>query len=312
MKLSCAVALTGLLLASIFQGSALGATPAGWQPSPGHTQIPIWPGAAPGVQSVPGPETWAQGGVTNVTRPTMTLYAPQGKSTGAAVLVIPGGGFQGLAIDFEGVEICDWLTSRGVTCVLSKYRVPSIPYVWQCRCRPHNRSLSTPSLQDVQRTLRLVRAHALQWRIDPKKVGVLGFSAGGYLVAEVSTHFQDHLYAPVDAADQLSSRPDFAIAIYPGHLSLAQNSIALNPVIKSHITPRTPPTFLLQNEDDHVDQIEDALSYYMGLKQAGVPVELHAYAQGGHAFGLHAKNLPVSGWPKLVETWLHTIGMVSQ
>ena len=216
-----------------------------------------------------------------------------------------------LAIDLEGTEVCDWLAARGVTCVLLKYRVPSLPYVWQCQCRPRNKSISTPSLQDAQRAVRLVRARAAQWRIDPRKVGVIGFSAGGYLVAEVSTHFKDRLYAPVDAADQQSSRPDFAIALYPGHLALAQNSIALNPNIESHITAETPPTFLLQNEDDHVDSIEDALSYYMGLKKAGVPVELHAYAQGGHAFGLRPSKLPVSGWPGLVETWLRTIGVVS-
>jgi acetyl esterase/lipase len=309
-KVSRFATLAGILPALVCHGSALRAEPAVWQPSPGHTQVPIWPGAPPDEQTVPGPETVKQGAVTNVTRPTMTLYAPSAKNTGAAVVVIPGGGFQILAMDLEGSEICDWLTSKGVTCVLLKYRVPSLPYVWRCDCRPHNHSLSTPSLEDVQRTLRLVRAHAAEWRIDPHKVGVIGFSAGGFLAAEASTYFRTRLYAPVDAADRLSCRPDFAIALYPGHLSLAKNSIALNPAIGSHITPQTPPTFLLQNEDDHVDQVEDALSYYMGLKKAGVPVELHAYAQGGHAFGLREKNLPVSGWPQLVERWLHTIGML--
>jgi acetyl esterase/lipase len=310
MRRSCAVALAGLFLAWVSHGTALGAEPAVWQPSPGHTQIPIWPGVVPDVQSVPGPEIQTQGAVTNVTRPTMTVYAPDRKNTGAAVVVFPGGGFQMLAIDLEGTEVCDWLTSRGVTCVLLKYRVPSTPYAWQCDCRPHNRSISTPSLEDAQRTLRLVRSHATEWRIDPHKIGVLGFSAGGYLVAEVSTRFETRLSTPVDAVDQVSSRPDFAIAIYPGHLALAENSIALNPNIKSHITSRTPPTFLLQNEDDHVDRIEDALSYYMGLKAANVPVELHAYAQGGHAFGLRPSKLPVSEWPQLVEKWMGTIGML--
>jgi acetyl esterase/lipase len=312
-SISRAALLAGLiLLASACETRVHAEQPSIWRPAPGHTQIPIWPGAAPDAAAVPGPETVKQGGVTNVTRPTMTVYAPSGKNTGAAVIVIPGGGFQGLAMDLEGTEICDWLTSKGVTCVLLKYRVPSIPYVWQCAGRPHNQSISTPSLEDTQRTLRLVRAHAAAWRIDPHKVGVLGFSAGGYLVAEVSTYFNDRVYVPVDAADRESSRPDFAIALYPGHLSLAKNSIALNPNIESHITPRTPPTFLLQNEDDHVDQVEDSLSYYMGLKKAGVPVELHTYAQGGHAFGLREKKLPVSGWPGLVERWLRTIGMVSE
>jgi acetyl esterase/lipase len=312
MKLSCAVALAGLLFASVCQGTALGAEPTIWQPSPGHTQIPIWPGVAPDGQSVPGPESSTPGAVTNVTRPTMTVYFPRGKNTGATVVVIPGGGFQMLAIDLEGTEICDWLTSRGVTCVLLKYRVPSAPYDWRCNCRPHNLATSVPSLEDAQRTLRLVRLHAAQWRIDPHKVGVIGFSAGGFLVAEVSTRFRDRLYAPQDAADKESARPDFAIALYPGHLALAKNSIALNPDIERHITPQTPPTFLLQNEDDHEDKIEDSLSYYMGLKKAGVPVELHAYARGGHAFGLREKKLPVSGWPQLVEKWLGTIGMIEK
>src|SRR5581483_7230822 len=115
---------------------------------------------------------------------------------------------------------------------------------------------------------------------------------------------------PVDAADRLSDRPDFAIAAYPGHLAVAANGIALNPVIASHITPRTPPTFLVQNEDDHTDRIEDSLSYYMGLKKAGVPVELHSYAQGGHAFGLRPTKLPVGHWPDLMEQWLRTIGIL--
>jgi acetyl esterase/lipase len=155
-----------------------------WQPSAGQTQIPIWPGAAPDAPPVPGAETvkLSEGllagkpvtSVTNVTQPTMTVYAPEGKNTGAAVVVILGGGFQILAIDFEGTEVCDWLTYKGITCVLLKYRVPSAPYVWQCDCRPHNLSISVPSLQDVQRTMRLVRFHAAQWHIDPYKVGVVG------------------------------------------------------------------------------------------------------------------------------------------
>ena len=155
-----------------------------------------------------------------------------------------------------------------------------------------------------------MRAHAAQWGVDPGKVGVVGFSAGGFLVAEVSTAFDARLYAPVDAVDRLSSRPDFAIAMYPGHLALAKNSTTLNPKIARRITSRTLPTFLLQNEDDHVDSIEDALSYYMGLKRGGVPAELHSYAQGGHAFGLRPTKLPVGRWPDLVEQWLHTVGML--
>ena len=291
--------------------SGPGARAAAWRSPPGRIQVPIWPGVPPDPPSMPGPETAEQGGVTNVTQPTLTLYPPTGKHTRVAIVVFPGGGFQNLAMDLEGTEICDWITSMGVACALLKYRVPSLPYVWRCDCRPRNHALSIPSLEDAQRALRLVRAHAAGWGIDPREIGVIGFSAGGFLVAEVSTWFDARLYTPVDAADRLSSRPDFAIALYPGHLAVAKDSIALAPAIASHITPRTPPTFLLQNEDDHVDSIEDALSYYMGLKKAGVPVVLHAYAQGGHAFGLRATRLPVGRWPGLVEQWLHTIGVLA-
>lgn len=292
------------------------AEPLVWQPAAGHTQIPLWPGAAPDLQPVPGPETATVSkellagktatAVTNVTRPTMTVYAPDGKNTGTAVLVIPGGGFQMLAIDFEGTEVCDWLTSRGVTCVVLKYRVPSEPYVWKCDCRPHNLSLSTQSLQDVQRAMRLVRFHAAQWHIDPHKIGVLGFSAGGYLVAEISTNFERHLYTPVDGADEVSSRPDFAMPIYPGHLATTGNR--LNPNVP--VTANTPVTFLVQAEDDYVDGVEQSLVYYNGLMKAHVPVEMHLYAHGGHAFGLRRTVSPITDWPRLAEVWLRTIGML--
>jgi acetyl esterase/lipase len=287
-----------------------------WQPAAGHTQIAIWPGAAPDAQPVPGSETvkMSKGfmagkrvtNVTNVTRPTMTVYAPKGKNTGAAVVVLPGGGFQILAIDLEGTEACEWLTSSGITCVLLKYRVPSRPYVWQCHCRPHDLSISVPSLQDVQRTMRLVRFHAAQWHIDPHKVGVLGFSAGGFLVAEISTLFDRHLYTPVDAADQESARPDFAMPIYPGHLATANGT--LNPNIP--VSSKTPPTFLVQAEDDDVDGVKQSLIYYTALARVHVPAEMHLYAHGGHAFGLRRTKLPITGWPVLAEGWLRTIGII--
>jgi acetyl esterase/lipase len=227
----------------------------------------------------------------------MTVYAPEGQNTGAAIVVIPGGGFEMLAIDLEGTEICDWVTSRGVTCILLKDRVPSHPYVWQCDCRPHNLSTSTTSLQDVQRTMRLVRFHAAQWHIDPHKVGVLGFSAGGYLVAEISTRFEDRLYSPVDAADK---------GIYPGHLVTPDGK--LNPHVP--VSNKSPPTFLVQAEDDLVDGVNQSLVYYAALAKAHVPVEMHLYAQGGHAFGLRKTRAPITEWPLLAEAWLRTIGMV--
>lgn len=278
--------------------------------------MPIWPGAAPDAQQVPGPETAKVSdkllagkpvtAVTNVTRPTMTVYAPKGENTGAAVVVFPGGGFQILAMDLEGTEACDWLTSRGITCVLLKYRVPSAPYEWQCDCRPHNFALSVPSLEDAQRTMRLVRSHAAQWHIDPHKVGVLGFSAGGFLAAEISTNFARRLYAPVDAADRESARPDFAMPIYPGHLATDDDKFNTNvPVSRD-----TPPTFLVQAEDDYVDGVNQSLAYYIALKNAKVPAEMHLYAHGGHAFGLRPTADPITRWPALAETWLRTIGMI--
>jgi acetyl esterase/lipase len=246
-------------------------------------------------------------GVYNVSRPTMTVYAPTGKNTGAAVVVFPGGGFEGLAIDLEGTEVCDWLTSEGITCVLLKYRVPSVPYDWHCDCRPDDFATSVPSLEDAQRTLRLVRLHARDWHIDPRKVGVIGFSAGGFLVAETSTQFKHRLYAPVDAADKQSARPDFALAIYPGHLAFDNDS--LNPNVK--VSRDTPPTFLVQAEDDYVDGVNQSLVYYTALAKAHVPAEMHLYAHGGHAFGLRPTKLPITGWPKLAMAWLRTIGVVS-
>ena len=311
----------------------------GWQPSPGHMQLPIWPGAAPDPQPVAGPEVVKSSGeddlvagrqvveVDNVSWPSMTVYSPKGKNTGAAVVVFPGGGYQILAIDLEGTEVCDWLTLIGITCVLLKYRVTNVgPYP---KSGPYPES--PMALEDAQRTMGLVRLHAAEWQIDPRRIGVLGFSSGGHLVAAISTHYEKRLYPAVDTADKESCRPDFAVAIYPGHLSIAaaewdaqqgvkkfvvphsataDENLTLNPEVP--VSKQTPPTFLLQNEDDHTDSVYDSLAYYIALQKAGVPVELHSYAQGGHAFGLRPTKLPVTRWPQLVETWLGTIGMISE
>jgi acetyl esterase/lipase len=329
----------------VFASGGVSAQQTTWQPSPGHTQVPIWPGAAPDAQPVAGPEgytttvtdslvagrPWVM--VAHVSRPTMTVYSPTVKNTGVAVVVFPGGGYRILAIDLEGTEVCDWLTSKGITCVLLKYRVPgnegypkSAPYP---KSGPFPES--SMALEDAQRTVALVRFHAAEWHIDPRKIGVLGFSAGGHLSAAMSTHFAKRSYPPVDAADKESCRPDFAVAIYPGHLSLsaaesdakqgakkfvvrhpakADKELSLNPDLP--ITTRTPPTFLLQAEDVHVDNVDDSLAYFIALRKVGVPVEMHLYAHGGHAFGLRRTKLPITVWPQLVETWLGTIGMISE
>jgi acetyl esterase/lipase len=291
-----------------------------WQPSPGRTQVSIWLGAAPDAQPAAGPEVTTTDDsliagkrvltVSNVSRPTMTVYSPAANNTGAAVVVFPGGGYQNLAIDLEGTEVCDWLTSRGITCVLLKYRVPDSGPHWneQCKCQVYPKF--PLALEDAQRTLGLVRFHAAEWHIDPHKIGVLGFSAGGHLVAAMSTRFEKRLYRSVDAADKESCRPDFAVALYPGHLWIDRGKFELNPEIQ--VTSKTPPTFLIQAEDDPVDSVKNSLVYYIALKKAGASVEMHLYAHGGHAFGLRRTNLPITEWPELVEAWLGTIGMIAK
>lgn len=287
-----------------------------WQPTAGHTQVAIWPGTPPNARRVIGTEVAGTvvdstgnpklvGGkpwiyVDSVSRPTITVYSPAGRNTGAAIVVFPGGGYNVLAIDLEGTEACDWLTSKGITCVLLKYRVPC------ARSGPYGDCL--PALQDAQRGVGLVRFRATQLHIDPHKIGVLGFSAGGHMVAAISTHFEKRLYPAVDAADSVSCRPDFAIALYPGHLAIPERHFALNPDIR--VTSKTPPTLLVQSENDPVDPVENSLVYHAALRKAGVPVELHVYVKGGHAFGLRPNGFPITDWPRVAENWLGTIGVI--
>ena len=306
-----------VVVAILASASRLCAEQVAWQPSPGHTQVPIWPREAPGAQrdagleedavtvtSGPGEMKLVAGkpwiAVRNVSRPTMTVYSPEGNNTGTAVVVFPGGGYNILAIDLEGTEVCDWLTSKGITCVLLKYRVPGV------KVGPY-RNCST-ALEDAQRTVGLVRFHAAEWHIDPHRIGVPGFSAGGHMAAAMSTQFEQRLYPAVDAADQESCRPDFALALYPGHLAVPETDFALNPDIQ--VSNHTPATFLLQAEDDPVDPVENSLVYYAALRKAGVPAEMHLYAKGGHAFGLRRTESPITEWPQLAEAWLGSIGMI--
>jgi acetyl esterase/lipase len=294
-----------------------------WQPSPGHTQLPIWPGAVPDAVVVTGSESastttgsdvvagrpyvW----VERVTRPTLTVYSPKIATTGTAIVVFPGGGYKGLAIDLEGTEVCDWLVSNGITCVVLKYRVPDSGPHHDDACNCRKDAVAPTALEDAQRTLGLVRLHAAEWHVDPHKIGVLGFSAGGHLVADVSTHWNRRAYPAIDEADKESCRPDFAVAIYPGHmLEKTTKKYELNPTLP--VSDKTPPTFLLQAVTDPVDPVENSLVYYIALKKAGVPVELHLFAKGGHAFGLRPTAEPITHWPALVQAWLATIGMAHE
>lgn len=299
------------LLSVLLVPTLLAAQKPAWQAAPGHITLELWPHGAPDAQANPAAEvdtTTAKDRLVagkplvrlgNVSDPTLTLYSPKQNNTGAAVVVFPGGSYKILAIDLEGTEVCDWLNSIGVTCVLVKYRVPN--------SGPYPRS--SAALQDAQRAVGIVRTRAAEWHIDPKRIGVLGFSAGAHLSAALSTHFEKRLYDRVDTADDLSCRPDFAVIVYPGYLAIAEQNMAPNPEI--HPTSQTPPTFIVQAEDDPV-HVENSTVYFLLLKNARVPAEMHLYAEGGHGYGLRRTELPVTHWPTLVEEWLRTIHMLPE
>jgi acetyl esterase/lipase len=296
---------------------AAGAPAQVWKPGPSGTEVALWPdGLAIARPPTTGPESasaaesrvagrpWTA--IYNVTRPTMVIYRPKRANTGTTVVVFPGGGYQILAIDLEGTEVCDWLTARGVTCVVLKYRVPESGPHWDKACDCQKEPVAPMALQDAQRAIRLLRQRAAALKISPDRIGVLGFSAGGYLVADVSNHLQS-AYPPVDEADRLSSRPDFAVALYPGHL-WDERGLELHPRLK--VDPHAPPTFLLQAQNDPVDDIRNSLVYFAALTKAKIPAEYHVYAEGGHAFGLRRTSAPITNWPALAETWMRTIHML--
>ncbi|WP_439470629.1 alpha/beta hydrolase [Brevundimonas sp.] len=289
-----------------------------WRQPAGLVQSPIWPGVAPDMDGV----TWAPesvltrytpeavGGtisqaVLDVSVPTMTVFPPKGHNTGAAVIVFPGGGFRALALTIEGTEICAWITAKGMTCILSKYRVPGTNHYWNPDCRCSITPDVPRALQDAQRTIRLVRAHAVELGVQPDKIGVMGFSAGGYLVAQTSNIFEP-TYTTIDAIDRVSSRPDFAIAFFPGHI--CRRGRVYEPGFE--VSRRAPPTFLLQAWDDDVDDICNSTHYARALDDAGVPAEVHLFASGGHAFGLRRNHSPDTVWPGLLENWLKGIGVL--
>ena len=237
--------------------------------------------------------------IGNVSSPTMTVYSPEpGKANGAAVIVMPGGGYSILAIDLEGTEVCEWFNSIGVTAVLLKYRVPK---------RVGLEKHAAP-LQDAQRAVGLVRSRAAAWGIDPKRIGVLGFSAGGHLAAVVSNQHGERTYPVVDDAEKVSCRPDFAVLIYPAYLTVKDKNDAIAPELPVSET-NTPPTFIAQTEDDSV-RVETGLFYYLALKNAKVPAEMHLYPRGGHGYGLRRTENDVTSWPDRVNDWMKTSGFL--
>ena len=237
--------------------------------------------------------------ITNVSHPTLTVYRPaKDKDTGVVVIIAPGGGYTNLAWAKEGVDPAEWLNSIGVTGVVLKYRVPR---------RPDNPKDQPPvqALMDAQRSVSLVRSKAKEWGIDPNRIGMLGFSAGGHLTAWTATNFDKRAYEPIDDVDKVGCRPDFGVCVYPGGVS--RDSDSLSPEIR--VSKETPPMFFVHAGDDK-GRAENSVEMYLALKKAGVPAELHIYESGGHGFGLRPSDKPCSTWPQRCADWMKDQGLL--
>ena len=267
--------------------------------------IQLFPKGAPGEQTKLIEKALPEGGkvggasvlrLSGVSDPTITIYpASDEVATGASMVVCPGGGYEILAYDLEGDEICQWLNEIGVTAVLLKYRVP----------RRTGLEKHTAPLQDVQRAISLVRSKAEELNLDPQRIGVMGFSAGAHLAAMASTSYDKRTYPEVDAADKVSCKPDFCLLVYPAYLDGPNFTIA--PELK--VTAQTPPTMLVQTEDDK-SYINSSLFYYYALKEAGVPATMHLYSKGGHGYGLRDTGNAVNEWPYRAEEWFMELGVI--
>ena len=271
-----------------------------------HQEINLWPsGSVPdepeGIEKRKKLTTVDKVGkmrIAYVDTPSITVYeAPKDKSNGTAVVIFPGGGYNILAWTHEGTEIAEWLNSLGVSAFILKYRVPR---------RDPEKPHSLP-LQDAQRAIRIVRSKSKDWSIDPNRIGVLGFSAGGHLAVMSGTHYEDKTYDRIDEADDLSSRPDFLIPIYPAYLGDRKNKDQLSDLVD--INKSTPPTFIAITHDDSDRAYYSAL-LYAALKKSGVVGELHIYSKGGHGYGMRKSNNPVHTWPDRCADWLGSMGLL--
>jgi acetyl esterase/lipase len=270
----------------------------------GADPIKLWPGKAPGETKDVGPETTAEPKtpndvkrVANVSEPTITIYPPpKDKNTGAAVVVAPGGGYSILAIEHEGTRVCEWLNSIGVTGVLLKYRVPK-------------RSGQTPDnlamVQDAQRAVTLVRSMQADLGVDPLRVGMLGFSAGGHLTA-CTALTKKRMYDKVDKADETySHEPNFAVLVYPAYLTDKDGKLKAEFEVKAD----SPPMFFAHSSDDPVTS-EGSVALYAALTRNKVPAELHLYATGGHGYGMKKGANPCSTWPARAGDWMKARGLL--
>lgn len=267
--------------------------------------LDVWPGKAPSESGNIGEETlkpmdpakkYAGRNIVNVTRPTLSVYRPIGKNTGVAIVIAPGGGYGQLAFDKEGIEVAEWAAARGITGIVLKYRVPR---------RPDTPATEPPiqPLQDAQRAMAIVRSHATEWDVNPKKIGFLGFSAGGHLTANLATHFDKRAYDPIDALDDVNCRPDFAVAIYPGGI-VDKETKQMRPDLV--VTADTPPMFFAHAGDDKV-AAENSIEMYLAQRRAGLPADLHVYATGGHGYGMRETSQAGAAWPQALERWLQAI-----
>jgi len=301
------------------------ALPAATTPLVEQQELLLWPGTAPGSANVTIEETIIERSkdplhpdraLTGVTRPSVTAYLPR-KANGTALIVAPGGGYEREVIDKEGLEVVSAFRPRGITVFVLKYRLPA---------EGHRNGRDVP-LQDAQRAVRVVRGNAARWGLDPARVGIIGFSAGGHVAARVATRFMAKVYDPVDALDAGSARPDFAVLMYPvismedGVAHAGSRRALLGPTPDKatvaaysadlNVGPQTPPTLLILADDDKSVLPENAIRYYAALKRAAIPAELHVFAQGGHGFGIRkTRGLPVAVWPKLTCDWLEAGGFL--
>ncbi len=272
--------------------------------------LPLWPGKAPGAQikgeevDTTTPKMNKVAGkrlirLANVSKPTISFYpAPKKNNTGAAVVICPGGGYHILALDLEGTEVAEWFNRIGVNAIVLKYRVPTgrLKVKWE-----------TP-LMDAQRAMGLVRSNAKDWGIDPKRIGILGFSAGGNLAGLTSTRFDERAYEAIDDVDRTSARPDFAALIYPAWLN-KKGTVELENHVP--VTAKTPPVFFAHAADDRIE-CEASVAFFLELKRHKVPAELHVYNSGGHGYGLRRTEFPVTSWPDRLQAWLKHRGFLGK
>jgi acetyl esterase/lipase len=280
--------------------------------------VKLWPGKAPEEPGTIGPEkvhmskqntkdqvevTEPTRLITNVTDPTITLVRPpKDKDTGASVLICPGGGYWNLFWQLEGEEVAAWLNEQGVTGIMLKYRVPRRPD--EPKGIPSRRPL-----QDAQRAVSLVRSKAKEWNLDPDRIGMVGFSAGGHLVIATATSFEKRTYEPIDDVDKISCRPDFGIAVYSGYLK-DKDKDTLSPGL--HVPAKTPPIFLAHGGDDLISTPEHSVFMYLALKRAGVSAELHIYAKAAHDFGVRQSEQPCTTWTQSCAAWMRHQGFLKK